>query len=84
MVSPPSEPHSEKAHSNSPPQINLAFKAKGPDQDPGTTQPEGNSTHLTFFPGGGAHPWHPPQIRQWVDLHRVSRRVLRPVSSVRL
>ena len=53
MVSPPSEPHSEKAHLNSPPQINLAFKAKGPDQDPGTTQPEGNSTHLTFFPRGG-------------------------------
>ena len=60
MVSPPSEPHSEKAHPNSPPQINLAFKAKGPDQDPGTTQPEGNSTHLTFFPGGGVRPWRPP------------------------
>ena len=61
MVSPPSEPHSEKAHPNSPPQINLAFKAKGPDQDPGTTQPEGNSTHLTFFPrGGGVCPWRPP------------------------
>ena len=60
MVSPPSEPHSEKAHPNSPPQINLAFKAKGPDQDPGATQPEGNSTHLTFFPGGGAtRPWYP-------------------------
>ena len=62
MVSPPSEPHSEKAHPNSPPQINLAFKAKGPDQDPGTTQPEGNSTHLTFFPRGGARvPGAPPR-----------------------
>ena len=61
MVSPPSEPHSEKAHPNSPPQINLAFKAKVPDQDPGTTQPEGNSTHLTFFPRGGARiPGTPP------------------------
>ena len=64
MVSPPSEPHSEKAHPNSPPQINLAFKAKGPDQDPGTTQPEGNSTHLKFFPRGGARvpgaPLDPP------------------------
>ena len=63
MVSPPSEPHSEKAHPNSPPQINLAFKAKGPDQDPGTTQPEGNSTHLTFFPRGGAHVPGPPPPR---------------------
>ena len=62
MVSPPSEPHSEKAHPNSPPQINLAFKAKGPDQDPGTTQPEGNSTHLTFFPRRGARiPGAPPR-----------------------
>ena len=60
MVSPPSEPHSEKAHPNSPPQINLAFKAKGPDQDPGTTQPEGNSTHLTFFPRGGHASLAPP------------------------
>ena len=60
MVSPPSEPHSEKAHPNSPPQINLAFK--GPDQDPGTIQPEGNSTHLTFFPRGGARvPGAPPR-----------------------
>ena len=62
MVSPPSEPHSEKAHPNSPPQINLAFKAKGPDQDPGTTQPEGNSTHLTLFPRRGARiPGTPPR-----------------------
>ena len=62
MVSPPSEPHSEKAHPNSPPQINLAFKAKGPDQDPGTTQPEGNSTHLTFFPRGGCESLAPPPL----------------------
>ena len=37
----PSEPHSEKAHPNSPPQINLEIKAKGTDQDPGTTQHRG-------------------------------------------
>ena len=34
----PSEPHSEKAHPNSPPQVNFALQAKGTDQDPGTTQ----------------------------------------------
>ena len=39
----PSKPHSELVHFNNPPppQVNSAFKAKGTDQDPGTTQHRG-------------------------------------------
>ena len=42
MVILPSRPHSELVHLNSSaPQVDLAFKAKGTDQDPGTTQHRG-------------------------------------------
>ena len=43
----PGEQNSEIVHLNSPPQVNLQLKPNVKTQDPGTTQPEGNSTHLS-------------------------------------
>ena len=34
-------------HLNSSPEVNLQLKPNVKTQDPGTTQPEGNSTHLS-------------------------------------
>ena len=44
LCSYPSVPNSEKAQFKQPPQYVFQGNAKIEDQDPGTTQPEGNST----------------------------------------